>query len=75
MMRTTLALLSLSTLTTAHTVFSNLWVNGVNQGDGTCIRMPHDPNTASRWIADPYNSPDMACGMPSPTSTPSKPKD
>ncbi|KAK0746684.1 glycosyl hydrolase family 61-domain-containing protein [Schizothecium vesticola] len=61
-MRSTLPLLGLATFTTAHTVFSNLYINGVNQGDGTCIRMPKDPQTASHWIEDPYSSPDMACG-------------
>lgn len=65
-MRSTLSLLGLATMTTAHTVFSGISINGVHQGDGTCIRMPKDPQTASRWIEDPYSSPDMACG-PSPS--------
>lgn len=72
-MRSTLSILGLASLTTAHTVFSGISINGVNQGDGTCIRMPKDPQTASHWIEDPYASPDMACGpspSPQPTTAP-----
>jgi len=47
---------------TAHTHFTNFYVNGVNQGDGTCVRMNTDPSQS----VDPLKSitsAEMACGM------------
>jgi len=44
-----------------HTVFTTFFVDDINQGDGTCVRMPMTPNNAT----DPVNdlaSDDMACG-------------
>lgn len=52
---------SFAPLSTAHTVFTTLFVDGVNQGDGTCIRMPKDGNVATHPLAG-LDSPDMACG-------------
>ncbi|KAI5239032.1 glycoside hydrolase family 61 protein [Aureobasidium subglaciale] len=46
----------------AHTLFAELYVNGKAQGDGTCIRMPSDPNTATNPIKG-LSSSDMACGV------------
>lgn len=57
-------ILSLSVLQViaAHTIFTTLFVNDVNLGDGTCIRMPKTPSNCT----DPVNdlaSNDMACGF------------
>ncbi|ESZ97680.1 glycoside hydrolase family 61 protein [Sclerotinia borealis F-4128] len=46
----------------AHTVFTTLFVNDVSQGDGTCVRMPSDPSTATFPIND-LASDSMACGF------------
>ncbi len=46
----------------AHSVFTTLFVDGVNQGDGTCVRMNMNPDTATSPIND-LSSNDMACGM------------
>ena len=35
------ALLFLATSSSAHTIFQNLWVNGVDQGRGVGIRVPN----------------------------------
>jgi hypothetical protein len=45
----------------AHTVFTTLYVNDVSQGDGTCVRMPTSPDTATFPIND-LQSDAMACG-------------
>jgi hypothetical protein len=59
---TTLGILAaLTTLSTAHTVFTTLFINDINQGDGTCVRMPKDGSTSTAPIR-PLNSTDMACG-------------
>ncbi|KAL2129673.1 hypothetical protein VTI74DRAFT_7452 [Chaetomium olivicolor] len=47
---------------TGHTIFTTLFVNDVNQGDGTCIRMPKQGNVCTHPLAGGVNSPDMACG-------------
>ncbi|APA12997.1 hypothetical protein SS1G_08493 [Sclerotinia sclerotiorum 1980 UF-70] len=59
-----LALVAFSTsqLVAAHTVFTTLFVNDVSQGDGTCVRMPSDPSTATFPIND-LDSDSMACGF------------
>ena len=44
-----------------HTVFTTFFVNDVNQGDGTCVRMPMTPNNATNPVND-LASDDMACG-------------
>ncbi|KJZ79214.1 hypothetical protein HIM_01365 [Hirsutella minnesotensis 3608] len=45
----------------AHTLFTTLFINGKNQGEGTCVRMPHDGATANGPIY-PVTGDDMACG-------------
>ena len=45
----------------AHTLFTNFYVNGVNQGSATCVRMSHDVHTATNPIHG-ITSDDMACG-------------
>ncbi|RDW69504.1 hypothetical protein BP6252_08524 [Coleophoma cylindrospora] len=44
-----------------HTVFTTLFVNDVDQGDGTCVRMPRTPDNATFPIND-LSSDAMACG-------------
>ncbi|KAK0742164.1 glycosyl hydrolase family 61-domain-containing protein [Apiosordaria backusii] len=51
-----------ASLATAHTVLTTVFVNGVNQGDGTCIRMSTNPDRATFPI-EGINSPNMACGL------------
>lgn len=53
-------LIAIST-TTAHTVFTTLFINDANQGDGTCVRMPLNGST-STYPVEPITSTDMACG-------------
>lgn len=45
----------------AHTVFTTLYVDGVNQGDGVSVRMNMDPSHTVDFIKD-ISSDDMACG-------------
>ncbi|TLD31181.1 hypothetical protein PspLS_02847 [Pyricularia sp. CBS 133598] len=45
----------------AHSVFTTLLIDNVDQGDGTCVRMPNDPGTATDPIASITGN-DMACG-------------
>ena len=51
----------LASVASAHTLFTTLFINGKNQGDGTCIRMPQDGATANGPI-EPVTGEDMACG-------------
>jgi hypothetical protein len=44
-----------------HTVFTTLFVDDVDQGDGTCVRMPMTPSNATFPVND-LSSNDMACG-------------
>ncbi|KAH6856962.1 glycoside hydrolase family 61 protein [Chaetomium sp. MPI-CAGE-AT-0009] len=53
---------SFASLSTAHTAFTTLFINDVNQGDGTCIRMAKDGNLATHPIAGGLGAEDMACG-------------
>lgn len=46
----------------AHTLFTTLYVNGKNQGDGTCVRMPKNGATGTAPIY-PVTGDAMACGM------------
>ncbi|KAF2838915.1 lytic polysaccharide monooxygenase [Patellaria atrata CBS 101060] len=46
----------------AHTLFTNFFVDGVGQGNGTCIRMNDNPSQASFPIPN-IESNDMACGI------------
>jgi len=45
----------------AQTLFTTLFVNDVNQGNGTCIRMPWYIQNATAPVTD-LTSDDMACG-------------
>jgi hypothetical protein len=56
-----LTLLAILQQAFAHTVFTTLFVNDVNQGDGTCIRMPKTPSNATYPVLN-AQSWDMACG-------------
>lgn len=58
---TTLGLAAALSTAQAHTVFTTLFVNDQNQGDGTCIRMPKQGSTCTSPLED-LSSPDMACG-------------
>ncbi|KAK0112750.1 hypothetical protein ONS95_014485 [Cadophora gregata] len=44
-----------------HTLFTNLFIDGIDEGDGTCVRMPMTPHNATFPIDD-LESTDMACG-------------
>jgi hypothetical protein len=46
----------------AHTLFSTFYVNGNPQGNGTCLRQPIDPDTATNPL-QVLTSTDLACGM------------
>lgn len=46
----------------AHTVFTTLFINSINQGDGTCVRMPMSANNATFPIPGAPSSVEMACG-------------
>lgn len=46
---------------TAHTLFSNFFVNGVDQGDGTAVRMTNIMQQSTFPIKS-IESGDMACG-------------
>ncbi|KAN0083802.1 Glycosyl hydrolase family 61 domain containing protein [Elaphomyces granulatus] len=46
----------------AHTVMTTIFVDGVNQGDGVCIRMNMNGSTSNNFIK-PITSKDMACGI------------
>ncbi|KAK3306449.1 glycoside hydrolase family 61 protein [Chaetomium strumarium] len=51
-----------ASLSTAHTVLTTLFIDNVNQGDGTCIRMAKQGSVSTHPIAGGLESPDMACG-------------
>lgn len=48
-------------LAAAHTAFTNFFVNGVDQGDGTAVRMSNNIPQATYPLSS-ITSPDMACG-------------
>jgi hypothetical protein len=54
-----------ASLSTAHAVLTTLFIDDVNQGDGTCIRMAKDGSVSTHPIAGGLESPDMACGTSS----------
>ena len=61
-MHTTFAtFLNILPLALAHTRFTTLHINGVSQGDGTCIRQDQDVGTTTNFV-DSITGPDMACG-------------
>lgn len=48
--------------TQAHTLFSKFFVDGADQGNGTCVRMPSNPSTATAPIPK-VGDQEMACGF------------
>ncbi|KAI9713611.1 MAG: hypothetical protein M1820_000994 [Bogoriella megaspora] len=48
-------------LTTAHTLFTNFYVDGIDQGNATCVRMPMTPSNATNPINNLLGN-EMACG-------------
>lgn len=54
--------LSILQIVAAHTVFTTLFVNDVDQGDGTCVRMNMAPDNCTSPVND-LASNDMACGV------------
>jgi hypothetical protein len=60
-MRLTTLFLAFPSLISAHTVFTTLFINDANQGDGTCVRMPRDGSTSTAPIR-PITGTDMVCG-------------
>lgn len=46
----------------AHTVFTNFYVDGANQGPGTCVRMNKSVPNATYFVPS-VTSDDMACGQ------------
>ncbi|KEY74265.1 hypothetical protein S7711_00423 [Stachybotrys chartarum IBT 7711] len=51
----------LASVASAHTLFTTLFINGENQGDGTCVRQPREGETATAPI-NPITGNEMACG-------------
>jgi hypothetical protein len=54
-------MLGFAALANAHTTFTTLYVDRKSQGDGTCVRMPYDGETATFPIQSVISE-DMACG-------------
>ncbi|GKT47257.1 putative endo-beta-1,4-glucanase D [Colletotrichum spaethianum] len=54
------AVLALASAANAHTMLSELYINGESQGDATCIRTPKDGATSTSPVAG-LTSQDMAC--------------
>lgn len=50
-------------LVAGHTLMTNLYVDGENQGAGVCVRQHRDPAEATFPIS-PLASDAMACGTP-----------
>jgi hypothetical protein len=48
-------------LSAAHSIFTTLFVDNINQGDGTCVRMNMTPDNSTSPVID-IASNDMACG-------------
>ncbi|KAK2036677.1 endoglucanase B [Colletotrichum somersetense] len=55
------AALALASAANAHTLFSELYINGKSQGDATCVRMPKEGAGSTSPVAG-LTSQDMACG-------------
>jgi hypothetical protein len=58
---TSISALALLQLAAGHSVFTTFYVNDVNQGDGTCVRMPLNVTDPTAPLID-LTSNDMACG-------------
>lgn len=61
-MKYTTAVLALLAGANAHTLMSEIYVDGKGQGDGTCVRQPSNPVGAVDPITD-LSSTDMVCGQ------------
>lgn len=61
-MKYTAATLALAAGATAHTLMSEIYVDGEGQGSGTCVRTPKNAKGAVDPIID-LGSSDMACGQ------------
>lgn len=61
---TSFAALALLQIAAGHSVFTTLFVDDVNQGDGTCVRMPMNQSDPTAPLID-LTSNDMACGKSS----------
>lgn len=59
--KATLFALGLVRAISAHTVFTNFFVDGVDQGNGTCVRMSNVMGQQTFPIAS-ITGDDMACG-------------
>lgn len=66
-MKFLVAALGLASVANAHTLFTTLFINGKNQGDGTCVRQPKNGDGKDIPSANapiyPVTGDDMACGM------------
>ena len=60
--KVTLLALWFSWTASTHTVFTNFFVDGVEQGNGTCVRMSNVMGQQTSPIAS-VTGDDMACGM------------
>lgn len=60
-MKLLFATLGLASAASAHTLFTTFFIDGKNQGDGTCVRQPADPESATAPIG-PLTGDVMACG-------------
>lgn len=60
-MKYTAATLALVAGATAHTVMSEIYIDGQGMGSGTCVRAPKNPKGAVDPVID-LGSSDMACG-------------
>ena len=49
-------------LVTAHTIFTNFFVDGIDQGDGVAVRMSNIPSKATFPLPN-VSTPDLACGV------------
>lgn len=61
-MKYTSAVLALAAGASAHTLMSEIYIDGAGQGSGTCVRTPHNAKGAVDPIID-LSSKDMACGQ------------
>ena len=60
-MKTALIAMAAARAVNAHTTFTNFYVDGTNQGAGTCVRMSNNIQQATYPISS-VTSDDMACG-------------
>ncbi|KAL9079197.1 MAG: hypothetical protein Q9157_001906 [Trypethelium eluteriae] len=60
-LKSALAALGVAQLAAGHTLFTNFYLDGVDQGNATCVRMPMVPNNATFPINNLLGN-EMACG-------------